>query len=310
MAKVTLTDRRPKSPDEADFAIIVDFKKGEESPTRVFTAATDLIRAFEELDRVLARSIDSSITPVMMLEDVEIGSLKIWLKNALRATDDQALKDLDWRPAVGKYLVRAKYVVLRWIDQDDAPRNLQDLRRELNGLASETDVRRLPDYAPPDPLGLIEVARQLQEAKKRLGPNDRIFFDGIDGEVELDLTTDIDADELSALATKETISLPPAEMILAVKRPDYLGNSKWELRHGKRSISVRMEDLVFLKAFQSRKQDVRPGDALRCMVTVEMRYGYDNELISELYAVKRVIDVLEDLNDQSDLFGSSPSDED
>ena len=65
-----------------------------------------------------------------------------------------------------------------------------------------------------------------------------------------------------------------------------------------------MEDITFLSAFQGRKQDVRPGDALRCMVAVEMRYGYDNELISEVYAVKHVIAVLEDLNDQADLFGS------
>jgi hypothetical protein len=200
-------------------------------------------------------------------------------------------------------LVRAKYVVLRWIDKDDAPRNLQDLRREIRELASETDVRRLPDYAPPEPAGLIEIAKQLQEAKKRLGPEDRIYFEGREGPVELDLTVDIDPDELTALATKETIMMPPVKMILAVKKPDYLGNSKWELRHGKRSISVRMDDDDFLRSFQGRRRDVRPGDALRCMVTVEMRYGYDNELISETYAVNKVIEVLEDNSGQDDLFG-------
>lgn len=301
MARISTSSTEPERPQDADFSIVIDFEKGVDSPTRVFSAASDLIQSFENLDKVLARSIDSSITPVMLLEDVEVGSLKVWLKNALRSTDDQALKDLDWRPAVGKYLVRAKYVVLRWIDQDDAPRNLQDLRREIKDLASETDVRRLPDYAPPDPSGLIEIARQLQDAKKRLGPNDKIYFEGADGPIELDLTVDIDPDELTKLATKETIEMPPAEMILAVKKPDYLGNSKWDLRHGRRSISARMEDSTFLNSFQNRKKDVRPGDALRCMVTVEMRYGYDNELISEVYAVTKVIDVLEDLNDQEDL---------
>lgn len=301
MARVTATDKAPDAPDDADFAVIVDFKKGEDSPTRVFSAAAELIRSFEGLDRVLTKSVDTSITPVMVLEDVEVGSLKIWLKNTLRSTDDQALKDLDWRPAVGKYLVRAKYVVLRWIDQDDAPRDLQALRREIRDLASETDVRRLPDYAPPDPAGLIEVAKQLQEAKKLLGPDDRIFFEGAEGRIEVDLTVDIDPEQLADLATKETIQMPPAEMILAVKKPDYLGNSKWDLRHGKRSISVRMDDDKFLADFQGRKKDVRPGDALRCIVIVEMRYGYDNELISETYSVQKVIEILEDLNDQGDL---------
>ncbi len=304
-AKIETPEKKPDAPPDADFCLTIDFKKGEESPTRVFSAATELIHAFEALDKVLARSIDSSISPVMMLEDVEVGSLKIWLTNALRSTDDQALKELDWRPAVGKYLVKAKYIVLRWVDEDDAPRSLQDLRRDLRALATETDVRRLPDYAPPDPAGLIEVARQLQSAKKMLGKNDRIFFEGADGPVEVDLTVDIDPDQLAELATKETIKLPPAEMILAVKKPDYLGNSKWDLRHGRRSISVRMEHDKFVADFQGRKTDVRPGDALRCRVIVEMRYGFDNELISETYSVIEVIEVLEDLNDQDDLFGDA-----
>lgn len=302
MAVISTSDSDPGRPEDADFAIVIDFKKGADSPTRVFSAASDLIKSFEGLDKVLTRSIDSNISPVMMLEDVEVGSLKVWLKNALRSTDDQALKDLDRRPAVGKYLVRAKYIVLRWIDQDDAPRNLQDLRRDLRDIASETNVRHLPDYAPPDPAGLIDIAKQIQDAKKQLGPDDRIFFDGSEGPVELDLTVDIDPEELTKLATKETIKMPPAEMILAVKKPDYLGNSKWDLRHGKRSIPVRMEDDSFLESFQGRKRDVRPGDALRCKVTVEMRYGYDNELLSETYAVNEVIEVLEDSAGQDDLF--------
>ena len=65
-------------------------------------------------------------------------------------------------------------------------------------------------------------------------------------------------------------------MILAVKKPDYLGSSKWDMRHGKRAISVRINDEVFLQQFQDRKIDVRPKDALKCMVQVEMKYGNDN----------------------------------
>ena len=46
----------------------------------------------------------------MVLEEIETGSIKIWLGNQLNRVDDDALKKLDWKPLVGKYLVRAKYV--------------------------------------------------------------------------------------------------------------------------------------------------------------------------------------------------------
>ena len=96
--------------------------------------------------------------------------------------------------------------------------------------------------------------------------------------------------------------MPPAQMILAVKKPDYLGASKWDFRHGRRALSARVEDEAFLTAFQGRKRDVRPGDALRCMVSIEMRYGFDHELISETYVVTEVMEVLEDNDDQGELF--------
>ncbi len=306
MAKLELTDTPPDDPS-SDFALVIDFQKGESSPTRVFESATNFIEAFQTIDKVLVESVDSSITPVMLLEDVEVGSLKIWLKNALKSTDDQALKDLDWKPAVGKYLVRAKYLVLSWIDDDTTPKSLPDLRKDLQRLASETDVRRLPDYSPPDPSGLIDAAQKIQTAKEYLGPEDRVYFESDSEKLEIDISVRLDPDQLYELATKETILLPPATMILTVKKPDYLGLSKWDFRLGKRAISAKIQDDKFLAEFQGRKRDVRPGDAIKCVVSVEMRYGFDNELISEIYLITEVVEVLEDSYDQGELFNDDPS---
>ncbi len=92
-------------------------------------------------------------------------------------------------------------------------------------------------------------------------------------------------------------------MILPVKKPDYLGTSKWELRHGRKSILAKIEDAKWLKKFQNREVDVRPGDTLRCMVRQEMSYGYDNELVAENYVIIEVKEVLENqYNRQRSLF--------
>lgn len=116
-----------------------------------------------------------------------------------------------------------------------------------------------------------------------------------------------DIDKLESLAVKETVIFPIAPMILAVKKPDYLGDSKWELRHGKRSISAKIEDEDWLRKFQGRQVDVRPGDALRCDVKIEHLYGHDNELLSERYTVVRVNGVLADAHGQESLFGGEPN---
>ena len=46
---------------------------------------------------------------------------------------------------------------------------------------------------------------------------------------------------------------------------------------------AKIKDGEWLAAFQGRKTDVRPGDALRCKARTEMAYGFDNELITERY---------------------------
>ncbi len=290
-AVLTLTDRMPKPP-KADFAFEIDFQRGVGPASRVFSATHEFIKACEALDAELVQSIDASIETVLILEDIEAGSIKTWLRNALTAAEDDALKSLDWKPLVGKYLVRAKYAVIRWIDDDSAPRSLPELRREIQLIAAETDVRHLPDYAPPSPLALINAVRDFQSVKERLLPGDRALLLTHDGNIEMNLSVSLPIEDIEALAVSRTLESPASEMILAVKKPDYLGTSKWELRHGKRTISAKIEDDEWLGRFQGRQVDVRPGDALQCIVKVEMLYGFDNELIMERYTIERVTDVL------------------
>lgn len=290
-AVVTLTDKKP-APPRADFAFEIDFQRGVGPASRVFSATHDFIKACEALDAELVQSIDSSIETVLILEDIQVGSIKTWLRNALTAAEDDALKTLDWKPLVGKYLVRAKYAVIRWIDDDSHPRSLPDLRREIQQIAAETDVRHLPDYSAPSPTALTNAIRDFQAVKDRLVPGDRARMLTHDGDIEMNLSVSFQIEDIEALAVAKTIETPASEIILAVKKPDYLGTSKWELRHGKRTITAKIEDSSWLSRFQGRQVDVRPGDALQCVVKIEMQYGFDNELIAERYTVITVNDVL------------------
>jgi hypothetical protein len=238
------------------------------------------------------QSIDANIETVMVLEDIQVGSIKTWLRTALKSVDDDALKSLDWKQAVGAYLVKAKYAVIRWTEDEDAPKHLPDLRREIQAIAAETDVRHLPDYRAPSPSALINAMRDIQGVKERLIQGDRALMITPSGEVEMNLSIRWPIEDLEALAVARTLQQPSAEMILAVKKPDYLGTSKWDLRHGKRTIQAKIEDEGWLRRFQHRQEDVRPGDALRCNVKIEHLYGYDNELLMERYTILEVKQVM------------------
>ena len=146
--------------------------------------------------------------------------------------------------------------------------------------------KHLPDYRPPSPKALLDAVRDFEAVKSQLVPGDRATYIPRDGEpLDINLTMRWNLDEIEAMAVKETITFPVAPLILAVKKPDYLGDSKWELRHGKRTVSAKIEDEDWLRRFQRREIDVRPGDALRCDVRIEHLYGHDNELLTERYTI-------------------------
>src|SRR3990170_8137343 len=122
----------------ASFSLVIEFERHSPDPGRVFRAAEGLISLFQEIDRDLAGSIDSKIEPVMMLEDVEAGSLRIWLAQLVNSIDDEALKKLDWKPAVGIFLVKAKYKLVEWMNRSGEVKEYKDLAAlsgELRQLA-------------------------------------------------------------------------------------------------------------------------------------------------------------------------------
>lgn len=309
-ADVTVTTRRPSTP-RADFAFYIDFERGKGSASRVFSATHAFIKACERLDRELITSIDSSIETVMVLEDIEAASLKTWFRSILSAADDQALKELDWKPLVGEYLVRAKYMILRWIDDNETPPSLPSLGRNIQKLAEQTDVRHMPDYTPINPSALITSIRDFDGIKDHLVEGDKASFIVPDAEdFDFNLSARVDLEEIEALAVRETQVHSVPSMVLIVRRPDYLGSSMWDLRHGRRPISAKIEHQEWLNHFQQRRVDIRPGDAIKCQVRIELMYGHDNELIAEKYYIERVAEVLENQYEQGSLLARNGGTED
>lgn len=277
-----------------DFCIKIDFKKGSEAPSRVFRTLSDLIDAFQTFDFDLIHSIDSKIEPITLLEDIETGSIKTWLRYVLQSVDDEALKKLDWKPAVGKYLVKAKYFVVDFLrDKTEITDRFQieKLETDLLKLAQDTDVRYIPAYSPLTKQKIIQNLERITLATTPLIEGDKVIYVTQDEEVPFNLAFKIIPENIEDLLTRETIK-SSLEMILKVKKPDYLGESKWEFRHENKIIPVKILDVKWLHSFQNREVDIRPGDSIRAKVEVITKYGYDYNVITIQYNILDVLDVI------------------
>jgi hypothetical protein len=284
------------NPPKGDFCIVIDFDKESSNPERIFMAMSNIITSFKKLDDSLIKSIDKNITPVLILEDIEAGSIKTWLKQLIEQINDDALKNIDWKPLVGQYLVKAKYIVLNFLEGKTRitdSKEIKKLQNDLYELAEKTDVNKFPSYTPVSVPKLIDNIDRINTTLQPLNHKDKVSFLSQQGDATFNLDFNFVPNEIEDLLTKETLS-NTSLMILKVKKPDYLGNSQWEFKYDKRTIFVKISDADWLTSFQQRKQDVRPGDSIKGTVKIDVKYGYDMNVINTHYEIIKVDSIVRD----------------
>jgi len=283
-----------KNEFKADFCIEIDFTKDSENPVRIFQAMTDLITSFQDFDSNILKGIDSKLEPVILLEDIEKGSLRTWLSSKIKGVPDEAIKSGDWKKIIGNYLVKAKYIVINRLDGTTHLTDgkiIEDIQYELVEEAKKTDIKLFPHYQPMPLVKLVSSIEKINKSLKHLDKRDKAMVKSQYGDTSFNLDLDFTAEDIEEFLTKEKIE-NESIMILKVKKPDYLGNSMWDFRFNGKNISAKIEDDSWLIKFQQRKIDIRPGDSLKANVNTIVKYGHDNNVISHNYEVIKVIDIL------------------
>jgi len=283
-----------KNKVDFDFEIKIDFEKSSSNPSRVFSAMSNLIKTFESIDTDLAKTIDISISPILILEDIEAGSLKSFFRNVLEDIDDTAIRNLDWKKSVGTYLLKAKYKILEFLEDRNEITNRKEidlLQNDLLLLAEETNVRDMPGYSKIPTDRLLNGIKEISSATQYLKKEDKAKYITTDGTVTFNGEFQYDSEFIEGILTKEIIN-NQSEMVLKIKKPDYLGESMWDFKHGERSIQAKIIDYEWLKKFQNRTFDLRPGDSIKAIVEVQISYGFKNELIATHHYIVQVKDII------------------
>jgi hypothetical protein len=274
-----ISGNTPMPPPDADFSFRIAFKKGQGNPRRIFDAASELIDGFSRLDEAIAGSVDVKLQPLMVLEDIKAGSIRVFLSSLLKKIDDEGLRQGEIKKAIGPALVDAKYAAIGWLDKDQASASSGaiELRETLRQLAATSDLRHLGDYAPIHEGKLIAALDSIQNAKRLLGPKDKLLLEapGRDS-YKVDLAQTWDPSEAIPLPATMTEKHSEGEIILTIRKPDMTGHSKWQFTRGKYPVFAKIVDEEWLGRFHDRKvKGFHSGDAMRCKV--KFTYVFDDK---------------------------------
>lgn len=291
---MTIDDDIRVEQDGFSTTIEISFEKNTEKPSRIFKAMGRLIDDLHQLDRDLASSISVQIEPVMLLEDIQPGSVRTNLRTFIRQFDDDALKNIDWKPLIGQYLVKAKHKVLQWLGDNtnisDAG-TLEPLEKELLALAQDTNVLQLPSYSKIPRKNLLNDLRRISDSARELNQSDCASFESEDEKTTITSGLSLTSEQIEELLTVDKLS-DHFDSVFPVKKPDYLGHSQWELIYDDHVIYAKLLDELWVEKFQKRNIDVRPGDSLRARMHVIVRKAKDGSTVSIRYEIEEIYQVI------------------
>lgn len=285
------------------FCLTVDYSKDEPNPEMVFLGISKLISAFSSMDNDLSGCIDSKIEPVIILEDVERGSIKVWLKNIVKSLPDEGLKDGDIKKIIGAYLLKAKYIILTYVGDKETISSIEDVQNIENNifnLAKQTDVSMLGCYTCPVRSNLLNDISNYGEALSNFREKDNIYFETPGGnKLHINSGFRLPRENIERFCTGETIE-NIIEAILKVKQPDFLGNAQWSFKYGKQTIEAKILDEEWLFKYKHREITVLPGDSLKVKIRTETVYGKNNDILNQKNSIIEVLAVVaETSNDYS-----------
>jgi hypothetical protein len=289
----------------SEFGIKIDYKKNSGNPSRVFQVMSDLIDAFQRIDKRLAELIDVNIEPVLLLVDIHSGSIQAWLRIALKSNPDDSLYPKNWKPLIGQFLIKGKKSLIDFIKDRPTITNIFELgplEDQIIQLAEMTNLKLLPTYSPLKQRKLLESLKDISMSLSPLMEGDSVNYISLDhGESALNLKFNLSSENIEDLITKET-TVKQGEKILKIKRADYLGDSMWDFKHGQLTIQASIFDKGWLADFQSGKITILPGDSLRAIVREHYRFDQNKNLIGLHYRVERIDEIIH-APDQPDMFG-------
>jgi hypothetical protein len=282
--------RNPIDPDIFAIEIVYSEESGTQNPGQIFLVMSKLIESIHTLEQDLLGSVASvEISPVLVIENVQKGSLITWLRRRYETRKESSSFD---PKKTSQFLNNSDKAVISFGGQEyPTAEGIRDLRSDLLAILEEANpTPNCPIYIEASSKNVLSGIQAMQEATNYLGGTEKANLLFTDGKTELSFPFDFSSGAIEDILTKETISNVQV-MILKIKKPDYLGSSKWEFVTD-RIMEAKVSDEEWLAQFRRNDFLLQVGDAIRARVSITTKYGLDNEVISTRSEVTEVIEIV------------------
>ena len=139
---------------------------------------------------------------------------------------------------------------------------------------------------------MLENVKDIADSTKDLISDESISYKSRDNEkIKLFPQTKVFIEEIKEEMIEKVIE-STRPLILKIKKPDYLGLSKWEFKHNKNKIDANITDLNWMERFHNKELNIGPGDSLEVKMHTTDCYDSKGTLISTDNVIIEVVDII------------------
>lgn len=276
------------------FELKIDYKQNTRNPEIIFDSMAKMIRNMRSLDEMMVESLPTITKVEIELEFIEIGSIKARLTTVLEAIPDSAIENLEWKNFVGSYLLKAKYYAIEKLADKKTLTRPEEVRALKEGI-EQIGYEELGENVSISQTKLLENLCNLSDTMKQLDKEDKVIYICGSGAAVINKSFDLKMSQIEELISTE-IKEVTSDAIVQIKKPDYLGSSKWELYCEGQVITAKILDFEWLMKYQNGDIDIRPKDSLKILLKAKYSrddYGRISHTTYEVYKVREVIRVKE-----------------
>ncbi|WP_068475110.1 hypothetical protein [Saccharicrinis aurantiacus] len=279
---------------ESKFEIRLDFKRETVDPSRLFISFAEIIEGLKGLDHLISESVNSKIKSNIILDDIEKGSLIGKFYDRLIVSEEGAIDDAHNEEKIEEFVENSRAESLKFLaDEKSSVEDLDILKTRIEEIAEETEIAKTFNYSKPDILKLAKVINNINDSTEKLSQHESYELKSNRNEVKgiKTGTPKIDIEAVEDSLTEDKI-INDSTLFYLIKKPDFLGDSAWGFKLGKKAISVKILDEKWIKKFHAGQIVVVPGDSLKVLVRQTSKYNRNRYLISEKLEILEVLDVI------------------
>lgn len=290
------------------YEIEIDYKVEEHDLVRTLSALNQFIDGEERLSNIFLKFLGQEDVQKTVLVDIHAGSIKTVLKSTLFNVDDEQIREKGYKAFVAQFLIEIKNYFIDFLRENSQidHEKIKEFRNGIVVLAENNGIKDPNIFKNLSVSQILDGFDYVSNPTKMLDRHQDIRKKYRGKIYTVNKNSDYDRAKITEELSKKEI-IYDKELILLVRRPDYLKNSKWDFYSRMNgSFSAKILDERWLRKFQNntlnQSEIPLPKDELRVKANIILVKDSSGGILFTEYEIIQVIEVIKHTNDYDNQF--------